>query len=261
MYVTKWDGRKERFDRNKVLRTCLRLGANLSQARSVVNSIEQKIWDGIETRKIYRMIEEELGKISIEFRYKRNLRDAIASLKPKPDFELFVRKILGREFRVKGNLIIEGKCCEYEIDGVLERGGEKLMLEIKHHANPHTPTPLDVVLECFAKLLDINEKEKTFDGVMIVCNTKFSYHAKMFAECRGIKLLGWKYPEKRGLESIIWRDKLYPISFLKPLTEEELSKFTENGIVLLKELKEGDAIELSKRTGIEKERIEECRSS
>jgi hypothetical protein len=111
-------------------------------------------------------------------------------------------------------------------------------------------------LETFARLLDLREgfeaglNSINFKRALIICNTKFSEHAKKYAEAKGIQLIGWSEPEEKGLERMIEEKKLYPITFLKILDKESQEKFLKSGIVLLKQLIEQDPKELSRKTKI-----------
>ncbi|NIO38343.1 hypothetical protein GTO27_11680 [Candidatus Bathyarchaeota archaeon] len=61
-YVTKADGTKQLFDKEKVVKTCLRMGATREIAEAIAGGIERNIYDGIKTRKILQMIFRELSK-------------------------------------------------------------------------------------------------------------------------------------------------------------------------------------------------------
>jgi transcriptional regulator NrdR family protein len=56
VYVTKFDGSKQPFDKNKIVRTCLRMGAKRDVAESIAEEIENRVYDGIETKKILQML-------------------------------------------------------------------------------------------------------------------------------------------------------------------------------------------------------------
>ena len=54
--VTKADGSKQLFDEQKIMQTCMRMGANHEEAIKVARQIERRIYEGITTRKILQMI-------------------------------------------------------------------------------------------------------------------------------------------------------------------------------------------------------------
>ena len=54
--VTKADGSKQLFDEEKIVRTCLRMGASREDALQIVQKVEGRLYEGIATRKILQMI-------------------------------------------------------------------------------------------------------------------------------------------------------------------------------------------------------------
>ena len=70
VFVTKADGTRQLFDREKVVRTCLRMGASRKIAGEVAEKVEKRLYDGIPTRKILQMT----------FRLLRNYKPAIRHL-------------------------------------------------------------------------------------------------------------------------------------------------------------------------------------
>ncbi|MGC8993740.1 MAG: ATP cone domain-containing protein, partial [Candidatus Aenigmatarchaeota archaeon] len=107
IYVTKADGSKQPFDKQKIINTCLRLQATLQQAQSIADRIEAKAYDGIPTKKILQMIFTYMKKYRPVIGYQIDLRQAIAMLRSKPDFEIFVSKIFeSLGYKTKTNLII-----------------------------------------------------------------------------------------------------------------------------------------------------------
>jgi len=262
IFVTKADGRKEEFKREKIIRTCLRMEASQDQAEMIADEIEKRIYDGVETRKILQMIFKFLQKFRPEIKYQTDLREAISSLRPKPDFEKFVQLLLKEYgYEVTPNQIIQGFCVDHEIDAIAKKDNQTILVEIKHHFNHHAYTGKDVFLEAQAILEDLIEGRKAgknsinFNKILIVCNTKFSDHAKKYALCKGIDFIGWKYPEERGLERLIEEKKLYPITILKNLDVKSEGKLGDAGIVMVKQLIEESLEELHKKTKIPRKKL------
>jgi len=275
-FVTKYNGEKQRFDKAKVIRTCTRMGATPEIAQTIANKIEGKIYDGIHTKKIMKMIFSYMRKYRPEIKHTINLRKAITMLRPKPDFELFVAKVLeAHGYKVKSNQFINGKCVEYEIDAIATKvkskgktkrkakDGDIIFVEVKHHYKPHTYTSLDVFLENWAKFDDLKAGFKAgsnkikFNRVMIVSNTKFSQHATKYAKCKGMEYLGWKAPVEYGLEQMIEKKKLHPITFLKDLEPQEQSKLGDAGIVTIKQILSTSIDSMARRTKISKKRLKQ----
>jgi Holliday junction resolvase-like predicted endonuclease len=261
IYVTKADGSKQPFDKQKIINTCLRLQATPEQAQSIADKIEAKAYDGIPTKKILQMIFQYMKKYRPAIGYQIDLRQAIAMLRSKPDFEIFVAKLFeAMGYKVETNLIIQGKCIEHEIDVVARKEDEVILVEAKHHANHHTYSGLDVFLQLNSTLEDLREgyqagKNKfRFTKAILICNTKVSEHAKRYALCKGLEFVAWKFPLERGLERIIEENKLYPITFLKGIEREEAFKLADVRIVTIKQLLD-DAEKIARSTGISKNRI------
>ncbi len=260
--VIKFDGGRQLFDKQKIVNTCIRMGAGKEAAELVADRIEKRAYDGIPTKKILQMIFRYLKNYHPKIKHQIDLRKAISLLRPQPDFEQFIRLVLQEQgYSVTPNQIMRGKCVEHEIDGVARKGGETLMVEIKHHYNYHTYTGLDPSRIAWATLEDLTEgytlglNSENFTGTMIVCNTKFSQHAKQYAECKGLLNIGWKEPPEHGLERMVEEKKLYPTTLLRGLNKKGRLSLLGEGIMLLKHLVAHDVNTLSKRTDIPRTKI------
>lgn len=261
LFVKKADGSRQPFDKQKVIRTCMRMQLSEKQAEAVADKIERKIYDGISTKKVLQLIFSYARAYMPALKHRIDLRESISLLRPKPDFEQFVRLVLeAYGYEIKGNQLLRGRCVEHEIDGIVKKNNQIVCLEVKHHFNSHTYTGIGVCLEAQAALEDLKDgfaREHTikFNKAMIVCNTKFSDHAKQYAVCKGIELIGWSMPKNAGLERMIEDKKLYPITLLKNLDRKDEARLGDAGIVLLKQLIELDESELHVRTKIIRKKI------
>ena len=241
--VVKWDGRSETFQRKKVSQTIVRMGASPGVADELSRRIEREAYEGITTKeildKIYRGLKEHRPSLAL----RRDLRTALGLIRPKPDFEEYVRLILSEHgYKVSPNQVIQGLCVTHEIDGIARKNGKNIYIETKRHADPHSYTPFEVTLSAKAKWDDMNEgfkkglNKQLLDGVLIVCNTRFTDHARRYADCVGLDHIGWNFPEGKGLDSLIEEKKLYPVSMLEGLTDDERDVLSERGILTLKQL-------------------------
>ena len=261
--VTKADGTKQPFSKKKIVKTCLRMGANLSDSESIANQIEKKIYNGIPTKKILQMIFARIRKYKPIIKHQIDLRRALSLINPAPDFEQFIQLLLREHgYQVTSNQIISGKCVEHEIDAIARKDDKTYIVEIKHHYKYHTPTSLDVsrisraVFEDLTEGYEIGKNNLKIDSAMIVCNTKLSQHAKRYANCRGIFHIGWSSPDNNDLQTMIEQKKMYPLTFLKELTINDRKKLVKNGMILVKQLAEKTPNEVRYQTGISKEKLE-----
>jgi len=238
------------------------MGATLAVAELIAEEIETRIYDGIETKKILQMIFRSLRKHKPVIRHQIDLRKALSLLNPAPDFERFIQLLLSEHgYEVTPNQIVRGRCVEHEVDAVARKNGKTFIVEVKHHFKYHTPTSLDVSRIARAVFEDVTEGHELglnnlkIDYAMIVCNTKLSEHAKRYADCRGIRHIGWGSPPNRDLQTMIDEKKLYPITLLKGLNAETRNKLASNGVILLRQLTEKNSTELRRQTGISKEKL------
>jgi len=263
IYVTKADGSTQLYDRGRVLKTCLRMGVSREVADVVADKIEQKLYNGIKTRKILDHIFTLLNEYRPVISHLVNLRKALSLLNPMPDFETYVRILLQEYgYTVTPNQIVQGKCVEHEIDGIAQKEGITYCVEIKHHKNYHTRTDMDPVRISRAVFEDITEgyvqgvNDVHIDRAMIVSNTKFSEQALQYADCRNIAHLGWNTPVDQDLPTMIMEKNAYPVTYLKELTRPIRKKLLSANILLLQDLAESTPHEIVEKTGIEKKPIE-----
>lgn len=271
--VMKFDGSKQPFDKTKVYNTCMRMNATPQQARDVAGKVAAKVYEGIPTKKVLQLIFTFLKEHRPEVQHRIDLREAISLMRSKPDFERFVQLLLQAEgYDVEPNQIISGRCVEHEIDAVAKKrngngnesgkekgsgkNGETVYVEVKHHIQSHTFTGVGVFLEARATYEDLNEGFKNkknnydFTRVLVITNTKMSEHALRYADCRNISHIGWRDPYERGLEEIVMQHGFYPVTLLKGISENFVARLGDAGIVLLKQLVEGDLEKISRETRI-----------
>lgn len=238
------------------------MGASRAVAEKVVARIERRISNGAETRTILEMVFRELGKHKPAVKFQICPRRAMSLMKPKPDFEHFIQLLLSEHgYEVTPRQIVRGKCVEHEIDAVVRKKGETYLVEVKHHYNFHTPTGLDESRIARAVFEDVTEgyrlglNQLKVDKSMIVVNTKFSDHARRYARCRGIHLVGWDSPLNQSLQTMIETKKLYPMTCLKGLNADVKEKLTSAGILLIKQLAEKNPEKLRRETKIPTETL------
>jgi len=259
VYVTKADGSRQLFDGGKIVKTCLRMGANREIADNISRKIESEIYDGVSTEeildRIFRLLQEHRPVI----KHLLDLRKGLSLMSSKPEFELFVRTLLSENgYEVAPNRILRGKCVEHEVDGIARKDGVTYFVEAKHHSNYHTPTGLDesriarAVLEDVLEGFEVGLNNSRIERAMIVTNTKFSEHARQYGKCRNILQIGWSSPPYHGLQDMIEEKRLYPVTCLKSLRKQTKERLASAGIVSLKQLIEREPEELANRTRISK---------
>ena len=257
VFVTKENGSKQLFDKEKIVRTCLRMGADSYVANEIAEKVERKLYNGISTQMILRMIFRFMRKYKPAVGNLFDLKRGLSLMSPKPEFEVFVQVLLAHHgFEVKSNRILRGKCVDHEVDAIATKGDITYFVEAKHHSSYHSLTGLDesriarAVLEDVTESYSLGKTDLKIDQAMIVTNTRYSDHAMQYGRCRNIHQIGWSSPENHGLQNMIYDKKLYPLSCIKGLRREIRIKLVETGIVLVGQLLSENLYELSKRTMI-----------
>lgn len=258
--VRKADGSLQQFDRNKVLRTCQRLKLSVMESEEVLSEIEQKLFDGISTKKILDMIFEHGQKHKHHLGFMVDIREALSLMRSKPDFEKFVALLLEHDgYKTLTNKIIQGKCIDHEIDVIAIKGNEIIYVEVKHHDKYHTYTGLGTFLEMNSTFEDLSQgfaahtQQYNITRPLLVVNTKISEHARKYSSCRNIGYLGWKSPDNSGIERHIDEKILYPITVIKGVDKRTLEVLGDNGIITLKQLVEENGRNFSKIPGASRE--------
>ena len=253
--VLKGDGVEEKFDPAKAKKALRRSGLNPKEADEALKRLMPSLYDGIGTHKIYRALYGIVDEMRPEISHKYNLKRALQRLGPAGyNFEDFTSTLLGHlGHDTKVRQIIMGRCVSHEIDVVAKKGRQRFMIECKFRHQPGFKCRIQTALYVYARFLDLNEgakmgKGERFTRPWLITNAKFSYDVKDYARCRGIDLLGWRYPFKKGLEVEIDRTKCYPVSVLN-MGSKSLSQLLKAKMVTVFDIPE-KAGKLAGKTGM-----------
>ena len=258
--VTKANGYKQPFDRNKVVQTCLRMGASPQVADKVAGMVERRLYTGISTREILQLTFRFMRKYKPTVKHLLDLRKGLSMMEPKPEFETYIRTLLANSgYEVESNRILRGKCGEHEVDAIAKKDGVTYFVEVKHHYSYHTLTGLDESRIAQAILEDANDgyllgmSTLKIDRAMIVTNTRYSDHAIQYGSCKNILQIGWSSPHTLGLRDMVQNSALYPLSCLRGIKYETRMRLVNSGIVLVKQLLDADGSELARKAGLPKD--------
>lgn len=236
--VVKADGSIENFDENKVLQSAERAGIAKDIRQDVLHHVESKLYDEISTAEVYHHISEFLGKSPVPYAKSRySLKQAIMALGPTGyPFEDFIAKILtSLGYTTKVRQILRGRCITHEIDVIAHKNGKTSLIEAKFHNNAGTRSQVHVPMYTKSRFDDVKERYG-LDDAWVVTNTKTTTDANTFAQCVGMRVISWSYPDKAGLRDLIEESGLHPITMLTSLTTSQKMKLLEAHITLCKEL-------------------------
>jgi len=253
IYIINSKGEKELFSFEKVYQSSKRAGASNALAKEIASDIEKNIYSGIKTSKIYSQI-KRLLKQSPVLSMRFSLKQAMRKLGPGGfDFEKYIAEVFEKNgYKVKINQIISGKCISgYEIDFLAEKDKLFHIGECKYHTSAGARVDLRVALYNYARFLDISNNSKFKNSkTIIVTNTKFTSEAISYCECYGVNLLGWRYPRNKGLEYLIEKHKLYPVTILPSFKAHYKNVFAENRMMMALDLLKFSPGQIVKKLGL-----------
>lgn len=258
MKVTKFSGELVHYDRQKLINSLRKSGANQTLAEKIVSEIESEMYEGIPSKKIYKKAFQLLKNCSNVHAARYNLRTALLGLGPAGFFfEKFIAKLMQDQgFHTKVNETLQGKCISHEIDVLLFKNEEVTMIECKFHSGQDAKSDVKVPMYILSRFNDVKEKQynlfsekRQISKCLIVTNSRFTSDAVQFGTCSGLNLLSWDYPQKKGIRELIDLLRVYPITCLTTLTKAEKEHLLILDCITIKDLIQNTdilkAIELS----------------
>lgn len=261
--IVKATGEREVFDPQKLRNSLRKAGAGEETTNRIIDQIVGVLKDGDTTKEIYTrafdlLKQENVPKVTARY----SLRNAIMDLGPSGfPFEQFVAQIFqAKGFETATDFIAQGHCAEHEIDIVAWNPEKLIMVEAKFHNIFGIKSDLKVALYVKARWEDLADQEFDFghkrklDEGWLVTNTKFSEAAIKYANCRGMKLVGWNYPEDGSLQDLIEEARLHPITCLTSINPSDEKLLMAAGMVLCKQAKDNPDVVL--QTGLNKNKLD-----
>ena len=244
-YIIKADGKREPYDEEKISSSFIKAGASTEIAAAAAKTINKKVKDNMSTDEIYHRALSHLKVLEPGVALKYSLKRAVMDMGPEGFvFEKYIAKIL-REYGFVAEVgqILNGLCVNHEVDIIAEKENQVCMIECKYHNSRGTKSDIKTALYIHSRFLDIEKayREKDINNnthfeAWLVTNTKCTSDAIKYADCVGLKILAWHYPEVENLEYFIETKKLYPISILSTITERQRDILFDSNIILTKEL-------------------------
>lgn len=260
--ITKTTGALVPFSEEKLRLSMQRSGADEITIDEVVEDIKPKLYEGISTKKIYRMAFGLLKNRSKQVAAKYKLKTAIMELGPSGyPFENFIGEIMKHlGYQTAVSQIIPGECVNHEIDVFAQHNNTWCMVECKYHNQSGTMSDVKIPLYIQARFKDVEKKWKELPGHekinhegWVVTNTKFTSDAIKYGTCAGLRLLSWDYPKEKGLKDLIDESGLYPLTCLTTLTKIEKQRLLDMRVVLCSDIVEDQT--LLEKIGIKGSRI------
>lgn len=243
--ITKEGGEQEAFESDKLVQSLLRAGVTPKTAKTISVDIRKTIRPGATTSDIYRKAFGNLRKLERHAAARYSLRRALQDLGPSGfPFEDFVGEIFrAKGFTVETGIMLQGSCVEHEVDLVAHNNRTYLVGEVKFHNEPGLRSDLKVALYVASRVEDLRKfrherGERPIDEGWLITNTKFTKSAITYANCRGLKIVGWTYPRVGNLQDLIEETRLHPITCLTTLSRPEKDILIGQGVVLCRSIEE-----------------------
>lgn len=247
MKIIKHSGDIVDFDVHKLHKSLLKSGTDEATAQNVLEQIKNQLYEGISTKKIYKLAFELLKKASKPNAARYNLRASLEMLGPAGFyFEKFI-SMLYRElgYQTKINLELEGRCISHEVDIMLLKNNLITMVECKFHSNRESVSDVKVPMYILSRFNDLkSQSHSLFDendfinNCLIVTNNRFTEDASKFAVCSGMELLSWDLPKGNNLRNLIDNLQFYPITCLTTLSVGEKEQLLMQEVLVVSQLKE-----------------------
>ncbi len=238
--IIKADGSKESFDPARLIVSLRRAGAGEHTAKRIAETITATVVPGVTSREIYTrafaLLRREARPVAARYALRRALLELGPTGHPFEDFMSHLFRAEG--WQVETRKIIRGKCVSHEVDFYASHPEQNVFLaaELKYHNDPGYKTDLKVALYVKSRFDDIfscdpHVRECPIDRGLLVTNTKFTSEAIAYAECAGVELLGWGYPETDSLFTRMSRSRVYPVTALTGLSHAEKRILIERNVI------------------------------
>lgn len=243
--ITKASGELVPFAPEKLLRSLMKAGATKEQAEEILASVKPLLHPGISTKTIFKNAFRLLKKVSSPKAGRYKLKNAIMELGPTGfPFEKYFAAILqNMGYRVQTGVILQGACVKHEVDVIAEKRNYHEMVECKFHQQQGIFCNVKIPLYVHSRFKDLEagfanspSGNNTLHQGWVVTNTRFTTDAIQYGTCAGLKLIGWNYANGNGLNNLIDKTGLYPITALTSITKKEKQTLLSNDIILCKEI-------------------------
>ena len=258
--IVKADGTIEAFSAERLRTSLLRAGALPSSADEITDRVSRSVVPNASSKEIYRraftLLRQDARPVAARYALRRALLEFGPSGHP---FEDFISRLYAAEgWQVETRKIIQGKCVSHEVDFYASKEGAFMAAELKYHNDPGYKSDLKTALYVKSRFDDIfncdpETRACPIDRGILITNTKFTSEAIKYAECSGVELLGWSYPQGASLFDRMSAAHVYPVTTLTTLQMSEKKLLIADGIVAVDQvLERKDAL---RQIRIEPERV------
>jgi hypothetical protein len=126
-------------------------------------------------------------------------------------------------------------------------------IECKYHSDAGKATDVKTALYVHARFQDIRKagEQMHFRDGWLVTNTRCTTDAIQYAECAGLRIISWRYPDKDSLERLIEDKRLYPVTILHSVRKGMLEPLFQADIILAQDIADMDLETFIRKGGLD----------
>jgi hypothetical protein len=251
MRIKKYTGETSEFDVDKLRISLTKSGALVHEVDEVLDKIQDKLYDQITTKELYKLAFRELKHVSNSLAARYSLKKALRDLGPTGFyFEKWVAKFLASYgYNTTTNKIIRGKAVNHEADVIAQKGDDLLWIECKFRNMNDGKVSVTTPMYILSRVKDISDKKHDLFGQQLqftqgwlVTNAILTVDAIAFGEYYQLKLLSWEYPVHKSIKNLVDQKALYPVTCLTTINLKEKQFLLENDCILVKEFMENQTL-------------------
>ncbi len=245
MSIIKANGDKVPFEPQKLRHSLQKAGTSPQLAQDILDAISQFLYPEITTKEIYKQAFKLLRKKSRPIAAHYRLKKAIMELGETGfPFEKFVSELLAAEnFETQVGVIVQGRCVSHEVDVIAEKDNLHYMCECKFHNRQGRHCDVKIPLYIQSRFKDLeahwqkrSDHQHKFHQGWIFTNTRFTTDAIQYAECSGLQLISWNYPEGNSIRKRVDRTGVHPVTCLTSLSKSDKQALIDLDIITCKNL-------------------------
>jgi hypothetical protein len=260
LQIIKASGKPEEFLIRKLVDSLVRSGATEDVAWDIARKVEKQITPTSHTKHIFRVAKRLLRQYNKVSDMRYSIKRAMYSLGPAGyQFEkYFARLLRSYGYATEVDRIVEGYCVSHEVDVFAVKDNRCSVIECKYHSDGGIPTDVKVALYIHSRFADIRkayqaapENKIAVDKGWLVTNTRCTTDAIRYAECVGLRIVSWRYPEKDSLERMIEDKKLYPVTILSSAKRSSVETLFRNDIIFARDIADMSEQAFARKSGLD----------
>ncbi|TJZ63485.1 restriction endonuclease [Sphingobacterium olei] len=245
MQVKKHSGELVSFDPDSLRNSLSRSGANDDEVDNVFKAINNELYDGIPTKKLYQLAFDFLKNLRQSYAARYSLKNALRELGPEG---FYFEKWIARLFQEDGcqtmtGQTLRGHAVSHEIDVIALRNENLLAVECKFRNDTNAKISVTTPMYFMSRLKDIsgltysffNKKHEIAEG-WLVTNAYLTSDSIRFGEYYKLNLLSWDYPKESSIKARVDSNGEYPITCLTTLNQQDKAVLLKNQCILVKDI-------------------------